>query len=80
MEFISKYKCEYCGEVFSGGITGSEKLAFQAVILSCITNPWSNSKLIDAELKTFSHKEPHITQDHYGVGHLIGIEINGGES
>lgn len=80
MEFISKYKCEYCGEVFSGGITGSEKLAFQGIIIKCVSSPWLSNKLKDIERNTFPYKEPHITQDHYGIGRLIGVVIVGGEN
>lgn len=80
MNYISKYKCEYCGKVFSGEITGNEKLAFQAIIIKCVNSPWLYNKLKDAELKTFPYKEPHITQDHYGIGRLIGVEIEGEEN
>ena len=73
MEYIAKYKCEYCGKVFGGGITGSEKLAFKAIVTTCVNNP-------RLEPNIFPDKEIHFSQDHYGIGHMIGIEIVGGET
>lgn len=71
MEYISKYKCDYCGETFVGGITGNEQLAFKSIIMSCVDQPTT---------ETFHFKEPHITKDHYGIGRLIGVEIKGEEN
>lgn len=70
MDYIAKYKCEYCGETFDGGITGNEQLAFKSIIMRCVDKSTPG---------TFPFKEPHITKDHYGIGHLIGVEIVGGE-
>ena len=70
MDYFSKYKCDYCGETFDGGITGNEQLAFKSIIMRCVDRTTPG---------TFPFKEPHITKDHYGIGHLIGVEIVGGE-
>lgn len=72
MTYISKYKCRYCGEVFEDQITGSEQIAFRSVL--CIE---LNEKL---KPEMFSEKVPHFKPDHYGIGDLIGVEIEGGES
>lgn len=70
MNYISKYKCDFCGETFDSGITGNEQLAFKSIIMRCVdrTAP-----------ELFPFKEPHITKDHYGIGNLIGVEIERGE-
>lgn len=70
MNYIAKYKCEYCGETFDGGITGNERLAFKSIVMRCV-----DKRTVD----TFPFKEPHISQDHYGIGYLIGAEIVKGE-
>ncbi|MBO5969617.1 MAG: hypothetical protein J6S14_14080 [Clostridia bacterium] len=73
MNYISKYKCKYCGKVFTGSITGNERIAFSAIIQAC-----ADIKTYDAA--TVLDKEPHIEPDHYGIGDLIGVEIERGES
>lgn len=71
MTYISKYKCRYCGEVFKDQITGSEQIAFRSVL--CIE---LNEK---PKFEMFAEKVPHFKADHYGIGDLIGIEIEGGK-
>lgn len=71
MEYIAKYKCDYCGATFDCGITGNEQLAFKSIVMRCVDKSTTD---------TFPFKEPHITQDHYGIGNLIGVEIKRGET
>ncbi len=73
MDYISKYKCKYCGQIFNGAITGNEAIAFSAIVRACagIELKYTND-IFD--------KTPHIKPDHYGIGELIGMEIVGGES
>lgn len=72
MNYISKYKCRYCGEVFENEITASKQIAFRSVI--CIE---LNEK---PKHDLFAEKAMHLKPDHYGIGDLIGIEKVGGES
>lgn len=71
MDYIAKYKCEYCGAIFDGGITGNEQLAFKSIVMRCVDK---------RTMYTFPFNEPHISKDHYGIGNLIGIEIKRGET
>lgn len=70
MDYISKYKCRYCQNVFNGGITSNDHIAFNALIHISIDIPQKNNAI--------SKTEPHIAADHYGIGEFIGFEIRGG--
>ena len=73
MTYVSKYKCRYCEKVFTGSITGNEKIAFSSIVKVC-----ANVKSFAAD--TIPDKEPHIEPNHYGIGDLVGVEIVGGDS
>lgn len=73
MNYISKYKCRYCGEVFKDQITGNEKIAYASIIRACV-------HIHDLDANVISDMSPHIKPDHYGIGDLIGVEIEGGET
>lgn len=62
-----KFRCRYCGEVFTESITGNERLAFRCVIGAILgqkTEPQAPGTM-----------SVHISKNHYGVADFIGCEI-----
>lgn len=78
MNYISIYKCRYCGRTFNVEITGNEKIAFASIVYACTDGYLTKDMSIKTQLMGKAY--PHIDPGHYGVGDLIGIEKVGGES
>jgi len=78
MEYISIYKCRYCGKTFKGAITGNESIAFASIVYVCTDGYLTKDMSIKKQMMEKAY--PHIEPGHYGVGDLIGIEKVGGES
>jgi len=61
MQYLTKYKCRYCGEVYSQGITTDKEVAL--------------TYLLETVLKSSNRVEIHFADGHYGISDLVGIEV-----
>jgi hypothetical protein len=61
MQYLTKYKCRYCGEVYPQDITTDKEVAL--------------TYLLETVLKSPNRMEIHFADGHYGISDLVGIEV-----
>lgn len=64
MQYLTKYKCRYCGEVYSQGITTDKEVALTYLLETVLKSPNRLNRL-----------EIHFADGHYGISDLVGIEV-----
>ena len=68
MEYVFKYKCRLCDEIFDDVVTGSEDVAFKCTLCAANNKPVGQPQaphLVSV----------HISKTHFGIADLIGCDF-----
>ena len=68
-EYIFKFKCRMCGEVYTEGMTRNDNIAFGCTLCAALDRPSSDHVQAPHLISV------HCKNDHYGIADFVGCEI-----